>query len=79
MTFGWITDSKKTGVVDKTSVLDLVFSSSTNMYKLDPFKTDIVIGVKKKVGFWYVDIPEGVMDLVGNAVMDPGVKYLGKR
>lgn len=81
MTLGSITDSKAKGHIDKTSTLSLLFSSTKDTYKLDPFDVDVEIKIQKKVGLWFVDVPKSLMTQIGLSIekMDKRVQYLGKK
>merc|ERR1711872_24112 len=78
LTLGSLTDLKGGGAVDKNSILKIVFSASKDTHHNDPFEVDFKFGLKKKVGFWYIPVPQFIIDKIGHSIHDPNVKYLGR-
>merc|ERR1712002_31136 len=78
VTLGDLTDKKEKGALDKTSFLKIVFFSSQDTHKQDPFDIDMHFEIRKKIGFWYPQVPQAIMDTIGERIKNKNVKYLGK-
>merc|ERR1712226_662672 len=78
LTLGSLTDLKSSGPIDHQSILKIIFSASKDTHSKDPFDVDHELEVKKKVAFWYVKVPQAIMDQIGKSIHSDEIKYLGR-